>query len=426
MAGAAGPWVSAGSLTLSGVGLESSREHPQPLRRVTAAVRGWIDRLGTVWVEGQLIEISRRPTGRTVFMTMRDPLANVSASIAASTTTLTEAGPLTEGATVVARLKPSYYETAGRFSFYCDAISLVGEGQLLARLEQTKRLLQAEGLFDPARKKRLPFLPAEVGLITGADSAAERDVCENARRRWPAVRIRVRHALVQGPSAAEQLMAALAELDGRPQVEVIVVARGGGSLEDLLPFSDEGLVRAVYACRTPVVSAIGHETDTPLLDLVADHRASTPTDAAKRVVPDVAEEAARLAQARHRLRIATGGGIQRQRDWLAALRSRPVLADPTASFALRRGEISGLRVRAERAVTVRLAHESSAVEHTLARVRAVSPKATLERGYAILVADDGSGVTSVTDVQPGDGLAAYLADGRLRVSVTGIAAEVGS
>ncbi|HEY5845813.1 MAG TPA: exodeoxyribonuclease VII large subunit, partial [Microlunatus sp.] len=143
--------------------MESSREHPQPLRRVTAAVRGWIDRLGVVWVEGQLIEISRRPTGRTVFMTMRDPLANVSASIAASTSTLEEAGPLTEGATVVARLKPSYYETAGRFSFYCDAISLVGEGQLLARLEQTKRLLQAEGLFDPVRKKRLPFLPAEVG-----------------------------------------------------------------------------------------------------------------------------------------------------------------------------------------------------------------------------------------------------------------------
>jgi exodeoxyribonuclease VII large subunit len=405
---------------LGGVGLESSREHPQPLRRVTAAVRGWIDRLGTVWVEGQLIEISRRPAGRTVFMTMRDPLANVSASIAASTATLEEAGPLSEGATVVARLKPSYYETAGRFSFYCDALSLVGEGQLLARLEHTKRLLQAEGLFDPARKKRLPFLPAEVGLITGADSAAERDVVENARRRWPAVRIRLRHALVQGPSAAEQLMAAVAELDRADGVEVIVIARGGGSLEDLLPFSDEGLVRTVFACRTPVVSAIGHETDTPLLDLVADHRASTPTDAAKRIVPDVADEATRLAQARQRLRVAAAGGVQRQRDWLAAVRSRPVLAAPTATFALRRNEISGLRIRAERAVTVRIAHESSAVEHTLARVRAVSPKATLERGYAILVADDGSGVTSVGGVSSGDRLAAYLADGQLHVTVTGV------
>ena len=400
--------------------MESSREHPQPLRRVTAAVRGWIDRLGAVWVEGQLIEISRRPAGRTVFMTMRDPLANVSASIAASTTTLEEAGPLSEGATVVARLKPSYYETAGRFSFYCDAISLVGEGQLLARLEQTKRLLQAEGLFDPARKRRLPFLPAEVGLITGADSAAERDVVENARRRWPAVKIKIRHALVQGPQAAEQLMAAVAELDRRPTVQVIVIARGGGSLEDLLPFSDEGLIRAVFACRTPVVSAIGHETDTPLLDLVADQRASTPTDAAKRVVPDVSDEVARLSQARDRLRRAAATGIRRQQEWLTAVRSRPVLAAPTASFALRRSEITALGARAERAVTVRLAHESSAVEHTLARVRAMSPKATLERGYAILVAEDGSGVTSVAGAEPGDALSAYLADGQLQVSVTGV------
>ncbi len=386
-------------------------------------MRGWIDRLGAVWVEGQLIEISRRPTGRTVFMTMRDPLANVSASIAASTTTLAEAGPLTEGATVVARLKPSYYETAGRFSFYCDAISLVGEGQLLARLEQTKRLLQAEGLFDPARKKRLPFLPAEVGLITGADSAAERDVAENARRRWPGVRIRVRHALVQGPQAAQQMMAAVAELDAEPSVDVIVIARGGGSLEDLLPFSDEGLVRAVFACRTPVVSAIGHESDTPLLDLVADYRASTPTDAAKRVVPDVADEAARVGQAQERLRVAVRSRVARQREWLDGLRSRPVLADPTASFGLRRTEIGGLAARAERALTLRLAHESSAVEHTVARVRAMSPKATLERGYAILVAADGSGVISVADVAAGEELTSYLSDGRLRMSV--IAAEAG-
>ena len=321
---------------------------------------------------------------------------------------------------MVARLKPSYYETAGRFSFYCDAISLVGEGQLLARLEHTKRLLQAEGLFDPARKRRLPFLPTEVGLITGADSAAERDVVENARRRWPAVKIRVRHALVQGPQAAEQLMAAIAELDRQQDVQVIVIARGGGSLEDLLPFSDEGLIRAVFACRTPVVSAIGHETDTPLLDLVADHRASTPTDAAKRVVPDVGDEAARLRQARERLRLAAAAGIRRQREWLDALRSRPVLAAPIASFALRRSEVTALRARAERAVTVRLAHESSAVEHTLARVRAMSPKATLERGYAILVADDGSGVTSVAGARPGDALSAYLADGQMHLSVTGV------
>ncbi len=401
------------------VGLQSSPEEPQPLRRITAAVRDWVNRLGPVWVEGQLIEINRR-AGRTVFMTLRDTLADVSASVTTSTLTLDAAGPLTEGSTVVVRLKPSYFEKSGRFSFFCDAITPVGEGRLLARLEQTKRVLQAEGLFDRSLKKRLPFLPRAVGLVTAAGSAAERDVVENARRRWPAVRISARYALVQGPQAAEQLMAAVRALDADTEVDVIVVARGGGSLEDLLPFSDEGLVRAVFSCRTPVVSAIGHETDVPILDLVADVRASTPTDAAKQVVPDVGDEAHRVVQARERMDAAVTRLLQRERDWLAAMRTRPVLADPTVSFGLRRQEVAGLRDRAERAVSVRLRQESTWVEHQLTRVRAVSPKATLERGYAILVAEDGSGVTSVEDVRVGDALAAYVADGQLGLTVAEI------
>ena len=393
--------------------LESSPESPQPLRRVVHLVRGWIERLGAVWVEAQLIEINRRSGSRMVFLTLRDRLAEVSVSVTASPSTLDAAGPLTEGATVVARLKPSYYEASGRFSFSCDAITPVGEGRLLARLEQTKRLLQAEGLFDRARKRPLPFLPHTVGLVTGAGSAAERDVVENARRRWPAVRIQTRYALVQGPQAAEQLIAALGQLDREPDVEVIVLARGGGSLEDLLPFSDEGLVRAVAACRTPVVSAIGHETDLPILDLVADHRASTPTDAAKRVVPDFAEELARLAQARSRLEQAVTALLSRGQEQLAAIRSRPVMVDPTATFAVRHGQVEMLRHRGEQALTVRLDRERVGVEHQLARVRAMSPKATLERGYSILVGPDGHAVTSVGEVDEGDDLLAYLLDGQL-------------
>ncbi|MCW2802990.1 MAG: exodeoxyribonuclease large subunit [Propionibacteriaceae bacterium] len=397
--------------------IESSPENPQPLRVVTHAVKGWVERLSQIWVEGQLIEINRRSGSKTVFLTLRDKLANVSASVTVSPTTLDSAGPLTEGATVVARLKPSYYETSGRFSFYCDAIKPVGEGQLLARLEQTKRMLQAEGLFDPVRKRRLPFLPRVVGLVTAAGSAAERDVVENARRRWPAVRIETRHALVQGPQACEQLVAALKQLDSRAEVDVIVIARGGGSLEDLLPFSDEGLVRAVFACTTPVVSAIGHETDNPILDLVADYRASTPTDAAKRVVPDVGEESERIQQSARRLRQAIGAIVHRQQELLNATRSRPVLADPTASFALRYEAVDSLRHRARRAISSRISHESTAVEHTLARVRAMSPKATLERGYAILVDGEGHAVTSVNQVDEDDDLMAYLLDGQLVVSV---------
>ncbi len=396
--------------------LESSPENPQPLRRVVHLVKGWVERLGAVWVEAQLIEINRR-SGRTIFLTLRDKLSEVSVSVTVSPTTVDAAGPLTEGATVVARLKPSFYEASGRFSFYCDAISPVGEGRLLARLEQTKRLLQAEGLFERALKKRLPFLPRTVGLITGANSAAERDVVENARRRWPGVAIRIRHALVQGPQAAEQLMAAVGELDQALDVDVIVIARGGGSLEDLLPFSDEGLVRAVFACRTPVVSAIGHETDNPILDLVADYRASTPTDAAKHIVPDVTDELTRLSQTRQRLAQVITVTLRQQQDWLASMRSRPVLADPTGTFALHHEQLTALEHRAQRAITAALDREATAVHHHLARVRSMSPKATLERGYAILVGPDGHAVTSVAEIDEGDDLLAYVVDGQLVVEV---------
>lgn len=396
--------------------LDSSADNPRPLREIARAVRGWIDRLGAVWVEAQLIEINRRGN-KMAFLTLRDKLADVSASVTISATTLDSSGPLATNQLVVAQLKPAFWEPTGRFSYTCLAIQPVGEGRLLARLEQTKRLLQAEGLFDPVRKRRLPFLPRAVGLITGAGSAAERDVVENTRRRWPGVSIVTRHALVQGPQATEQLIDAVNWLDRQPEVEVIVIARGGGSLEDLLPFSDEGLVRAVFGCQTPVVSAIGHETDNPILDLVADYRASTPTDAAKRVVPDVVEERHRVDQGRDRLRQAIISIVRRQQDRLDALRSRPVLADPTASFAVRYDQLDALRHRSQRAVASRLDRENTAIEHTLARVRAMSPKATLERGYSILVGPDGHAVTSVEQVDVDDDLLAHLVDGQLVVGV---------
>jgi len=400
--------------------LESSPEHPIPLGRVLSLVRQWIDRLGPVWVEAQLIEINRRAGTSSIFLTFRDRLAQVSASVRTSATTLDSAGPLKENATVVARLKPAFYEARGQFTFYCDAITPVGEGRLLAQLEQTKRLLQAEGLFDPARKHRLPLLPRGIGLITGAGSAAERDVVENARRRWPAVRILTRHALVQGPQAAAQLMDAVRELDANPHAEVIIIARGGGSLEDLLPFSDEGLVRTVFACRTPVVSAIGHESDNPILDLVADLRASTPTDAAKRVVPEAAHELAQLALLRRQLDQSILNRLSSEQERLTALRSRPVLADPTASFALRSEQLQTLRDRARRAIVERIEKESTMVIHRLAQVRALSPHATLERGYSILVDTAGRAVTSIARISVGDELTARLLDGQALTSVTAV------
>ena len=281
------------------MGLETTPESPAPVRQIANAIAQWIDRLGSVWVEGQVAQLSRRQGMNTVFLTLRDPVADVSVPVTCSRQLFDSLDPpLVEGARVVVHAKPSYYANRGTLSLRASDIRMVGLGELLARIERRRQLLAAEGLFARERKRPLPFLPRCVGLITGGGSAAERDVLEVARRRWPAVEFRVVHTAVQGPQAAVGVMQALDKLDRDDEVDVIVIARGGGSVEDLLPFSDEGLIRAVFAARTPVVSAIGHEPDSPLLDLVADRRAATPTDAAKTVVPDVAEELERIRQAR--------------------------------------------------------------------------------------------------------------------------------
>ncbi|MGA9749405.1 MAG: exodeoxyribonuclease VII large subunit, partial [Nocardioides sp.] len=273
------------------MGLDTTLEKPAPVRQIANAIAGWVDRLGSVWVEGQVAQLSRRQGMNTVFMTLRDAVADVSVPVTCSRQLFDSLNPpVVEGAGVVVHAKPSYYANRGTLSLRADDIRTVGLGELLARIERRRQLLAAEGLFAAERKRPLPFLPGCVGLVTGAGSAAERDVLEVARRRWPAVDFRVVHTAVQGPQAAAEVMAALDRLDRDDAVDVIVIARGGGSVEDLLPFSDEGLLRAVFAAGTPVVSAIGHEPDSPLLDLVADVRASTPTDAAKLVVPDVVQE----------------------------------------------------------------------------------------------------------------------------------------
>jgi exodeoxyribonuclease VII large subunit len=296
---------------------------------------------------------------------------------------------------------------------------MVGLGELLARLERRRQLLAAEGLFDPARKRRLPFLPGCVGLVTAPGSAAERDVVDNARRRWPAVRIETAYAAMQGQRSALEVIEAVERLDRDPDVDVIVVARGGGSVEDLLPFSDEGLVRAVHAVRTPVVSAIGHEPDSPLLDLVADARASTPTDAAKRVVPDVAEELQLVDTARDRLRSGLAGLIAREQQGLDALRSRPVLADPRTLVAERASEVSDLRDRSRRSLRHLLDRAADNLDHQRARVRSLSPLATLERGYAVLQDAAGQVVTSVAAVDAGTAVSIRVADGRVHATTTG-------
>lgn len=398
--------------------LETSLEAPAPVRQIATAIAGWVDRLGAVWVEGQVAQVSRRPGMATVFLTLRDPLADISVTVTCPRTLVDSLDPpLVEGASVVVHAKPSYYANRGTLSLAAREIRMVGLGELLARLERRRRLLAAEGLFAPELKRPLPFLPGVVGLVTSPGSAAERDVLEIARRRWPAVRIEVAPAAMQGSRCAPEVIEAVRRLDARPEVAVIVIARGGGSVEDLLPFSDEGLVRVVAAVRTPVVSAIGHEPDNPLLDLVADVRAATPTDAAKLVVPDVVHELSAVEQARHRLRAAVEARLARERSTLEALRSRPVLADPQVLVHSRMEQLAGLRERARRSLGHRLDRAHDDLGHQRARVRALSPLATLQRGYAVLQDEAGHVVVSTADIADGARVSVRVADGRVHARV---------
>lgn len=400
--------------------LESSPEQPQPLRTVVGLLKGWVERTSPVWVEGQVIQIKRRAGAAIHFLTLRDRLAEVSVQVSISTAVLDAVGPVPEGSLIAAHVRATVFAPTGALTFECRDLRLAGEGRLLAHLEQRKRALQAEGLFDPALKKRLPFLPRTIGLITGKDSAAERDVVENTRRRWPSARFEIRYTLVQGPQTVEQVLGALRSLDAAEHVDVIVIARGGGSLEDLLPFSDEALARAVRACRTPVVSAIGHEPDTPILDLVADVRASTPTDAAKRIVPDAAEERRVIGTGLDRLRAAIGHKVRSEQERLDALRSRPVLRQPTGTIDLQAERVADLIGRLRRGVRTIVQREEDRVGAQLGTVRLMSPRATLSRGYAILTTDDGRSVTSIADVEPDETIIARLLDGDIAAAVVDV------
>jgi exodeoxyribonuclease VII large subunit len=398
--------------------IETSPEKPAPVRVISNAIHGWISRLGFVWVEGQITQLTRRPGTQTVFLTLRDIAADVSIQVTCPRRVFDIVDPpVTDGARVIVHARPAYYMNRGTLSLAADDIRPVGLGELLARLEQRRRLLAAEGLFAAERKRKLPFLPDTVGLICGRDSAAERDVVENARRRWPAVRFETLNVAVQGPGAAADVMGALHALDRLDRVDVIVITRGGGSVEDLLPFSDEGLLRAVHAAQTPVISAIGHEQDSPLLDLVADHRASTPTDAGRTVVPDMAAESRLIEEAKARARSAVTAFVDRELEGLRAVRRRPVLADPMVAVTERQIIVGDLTDRARRCLTHRLDRAGDDIAHRLARVRTLSPLATLKRGYAVLQAADGSVVTDVARVSAGDLVDARVAAGRMSLQV---------
>lgn len=392
--------------------LETTAETPAPLRQISQLLDGYVARLGAVWVEAEIASLTRRQG--ICFLTLRDLEAKISIEAKCHVSVLDASpAPITEGSRVVVHAKPAFYAPRGSLSLDLREIRPQGEGELLAQLERRKQLLAAEGLFDPRLKKRLPVLPRGIGLITGRNSAAERDVLQNARLRWPDVHFVVRHALMQGNDSARDVMAALTELSGDVSVDLIVIARGGGSIEDLLPFSDEGLIRAVHACAIPVVSAIGHEPDTPILDLVADLRASTPTDAAKRIVPDVREELAGIAMMRERASLSVRSMLERELRGIADLRSRPVLARPATLVEAEESRLHDVRDRARRSLGHRLERASDEIGHHLARVRGLSPLATLERGYGVAQLPDGTVITSVAQVGTDTELTIRVVDGTI-------------
>ncbi|BBX95391.1 exodeoxyribonuclease 7 large subunit [Mycobacterium lacus] len=389
------------------------------MRAVAIRVAGWIDRLGTVWVEGQLAQITMRPNSNTVFMVLRDPAADMSLTVTCSRDLMLGAPvTLVEGTQVVVCGKPSFYTGRGTFSLRLSEIRAVGVGELLARIDRLRRLLDAEGLFDARLKRPIPFLPNMIGLITSRASAAERDVTTVATARWPAARFAVRNAVVQGPNAVVQIVEALRELDRDEEVDVIVLARGGGSVEDLLPFSDETLCRAIAACRTPVVSAVGHEPDNPLCDLVADLRAATPTDAAKKVVPDAAAEQLLIDDLRRRSAQALRNWVSREQRALAQLRSRPALSDPLKMLTARAEEVHRARSALRRDITRLVTTETERVGHLTARLATLGPAATLARGYAIVQAASTAGqpmqvLRSVDEAPAGTTLRVRVSDGAI-------------
>ncbi|HWK77120.1 exodeoxyribonuclease VII large subunit [Microbacterium sp.] len=403
---------------------DSTADAPTSVARLNGTIRDFIARWNTVWVEGEITSWNVR--GGNVFGRLKDTQSDAQISIRVwSSVRGRIPADIGVGDHVVAAVKADYFVKAGDFSFTVSSMKHVGLGDQLERLERLRSQLRQEGLFDAARKKQLPFLPHVIGLITGERSDAEKDVHRNAELRWPQVRFRTRYAAVQGDRCVPETLAALAALDADPDVDVIIIARGGGDPQTLLGFSDERLVRAVAAASTPIVSAIGHENDHPILDDVADLRASTPTDAAKRVVPDVGEQRALIGQLRARATSRLTQRVSHDIAQLEQLRSRPVLRSPDPIIEDRAQELWLLLSRGRDSVARQLDSAARKTSELRASLRALSPAATLARGYAIAHLDGGVILRDAADAPAGTALTITVDRGSLAARSDGEIAEAG-
>lgn len=386
---------------------------PFSVRAISERIGAIVDSLDEVWIEGELSEINVRPGSPTIFMRLRDTSADMSISVRCFKNVFDSIAPLEQNARVVIRSKPTWWTKNGSLSFNISEIRQVGVGELMARLEALKNLLAAEGLFDLERKKPLPFLPNVVGLICGRNSDAGKDVVENAKRRWPSVQFEIREVAVANAAAVSEVSAALLELEADPNVDVIIITRGGGSFEDLLPFSDESLLRLVVSCQTPIISAIGHEKDSPLLDLVSDWRASTPTDAGKRVVPDMEEELSRISNLQDRANRFIQNRIDFEISKIKGFMERQIMREPQTIISTRLEIIKGFVARSHRAMSGALAIAGEEISGLRTQVRTLSPQATLDRGYSVVQKSDGSVVRTASELKSGDKLRLRLAHGEV-------------
>jgi exodeoxyribonuclease VII large subunit len=395
----------------------SSPEQPWSLQRLSENLGAYIERLGAVWVEAEITQWGG--SGGHIYGRMKDVDNDVTVDITIWRSQRERIPDgIGQGDRVLARVKPSWYLKGGKLSMNVLEMRHAGIGQLLEHIEKLRQTLQKEGLFDLERKKPLPFLPHLIGLVTGKDSDAEKDVLTNARLRWPDVHFEVVYSAVQGDRAVPELIQALDTLEKVEGVDVIIIARGGGDFQHLLPFSDEALLRRVAALDIPVVSAIGHEADRPLLDDVSDLRASTPTDAAKRVVPDVVEEKRLIADLRRRLRHRIDGIIDGEWDRLKLFRQRPVLQYPETTVDAHAEDLLRLIQRGVDITDMLVERGMSEVDRLRASVRALSPQGVLDRGYAIARSATGAIIRDVDDVRVGDEVSVVVARGTVNTTVT--------
>ncbi len=403
------------NMPLPNTAAETQPDNPWPLRLLSTKLGQHITNAPTAWIEGEIITFTRRPNAKVQFFTLADLEEKVSISVKMFSYKLPES--IESGSHVVIYAKPDFWREQGSLTLHADEIRTVGLGDWLEKIERLKKQLASEGLFDKSRKQPLPFIPNKIGLICGRNTQAKHDVLENTELRWPGTKFEIREVQVQGNGSVHAMLGALTELDALPEVDVIIMARGGGSVEDLLPFSQEELLRAVASAHTPIVSAIGHETDNPLLDFVADVRASTPTDATAKVVPSLQEETNKIAYALQRCRQITHSQLTQAEIEIANIRSKPIFTKPTTLIDTRIDDLTNIKNWARFHFEKNLHFHSSTLEKNIAQLRALSPQSTLKRGYSILLKADGTVVNDVTDTPTETPLIGKLYNGELNLIV---------